>query len=310
MPPKKVLKLPRRGTYRPSHKATFIGLAVVALILAINAGAIVFVLKRSQDADKSQLNENEVTLSSETLDKLGVSRNPVGTEGTELTIGPATTFVNKVTIGKDVSVGGQLTLNSKFSASDASLTKLQAGDTSLNKLTVNTEALINTLNIAKDLTIIGTTKVQGPVTFGQLVTVNNNLNVAGSLAIGGTLTTRNFQASSLISDTTLTIGGHVITRGSAPGVSGGGAVGSNGTVSISGSDAAGTIAINTGVGAGNGLLASVSFHAPYNTTPRVVVTAVGPMGPLYISRSSSGFSVSVIGAVAPGGYAIDYIVMQ
>ena len=31
---------PRHATYRPSHKATFVGLAVVAVILAANAGII------------------------------------------------------------------------------------------------------------------------------------------------------------------------------------------------------------------------------------------------------------------------------
>jgi hypothetical protein len=149
------------------------------------------------------------------------------------------------------------------------------------------------------------------VTVSQLLTVNNSVNILGSLAVGGTLTVRNFQASSLVSDTTLTIGGHIITRGNAPGVSAGPAVGSNGTVSISGNDAAGTIGVNTGTGAGGGILANVSFRATYGTTPHVVVSIVGAgAGSIYTSRTASGFSVGVNGALAPGGYAIDYIVMQ
>ena len=149
------------------------------------------------------------------------------------------------------------------------------------------------------------------VTLGQLLTVNNSVNIVGNLAVGGSISVRNFQASSLISDTTLTIGGHIITRGSAPGASAGPAVGSSGTVSISGNDASGTVAVNIGVGASPGVLANISFKSSYGNTPHVVVTAVGqgPAG-VFVNRNSGGFSIGVNNALPPGGYAFDYIVMQ
>jgi hypothetical protein len=305
------LHLRRHGTYRPSHKATFVGATVVVAILALNAGVIAFVLRGQGGGSGENVNRETVTLSTETLDKLGVSRNPVGNAGTELTVGPNANFNGKVTVGSDVSIAGELKLNSKFSANDASLTNLQAGTTSLSQLNVNGDGTLSNLNLRNDLTVVGATRVQGPMTLSQLLTVNNSVNISGNLAVGGTLSARGFQASTLTSDTTLTIGGHIITRGAAPGVSPGGALGSNGTVSISGSDAAGTIGVNFGVGGGNGTLATVSFRQPYGATPRVVVTGVGAgMGSLYVFRSATGFSVGVQGAVSPGGYAIDYIVMQ
>jgi hypothetical protein len=113
-----------------------------------------------------------------------------------------------------------------------------------------------------------------------------------------------------VSDTTLTIGGHIVTRGSAPGVGGGGALGSNGTVSISGNDAAGTVAVNVGAGATGGLIAQVSFRQGYSNTPKIMVTAVGRAMDLYVNRSASGFSIYTNVALPPGGYAVDYIVMQ
>lgn len=300
----------KKATYRPSHKATFIGAAVVIVILAANVVAFMFIAKGGVTGDQST-NKDEVTLSSDTLNGLGVSRNPVGSKGTQLIVGPDSRFNGKVTIGNDVSIAGQLTLNSKFSASNASLTKLDAGDTSLGQLNVNGDGTISTLNLRKDLAVVGTTRLQGPVTITQLVTVNNSLNVAGNLAVGGTLSARAFQASTLSSDTTLTIGGHIVTRGSAPSVGPGSAVGSNGTVSISGNDASGTIGVNIGAGAGSGTLAQVAFRNQYGNTPHVVVTAVGRgMGSLYVSRTSGGFSVGTTDSLAPGGYAIDYIVMQ
>lgn len=299
-----------RGSYRPSHKATFIGLAVVVGILAINAGIITFVMK-GQAKDGTTLSQEAVTLSPTALDKLGVSRNAVGTAGTELVVGPNSKFNGTVTVGSDVSIGGQLKLNSKLTASDASFAKLQAGDTSLEKVNVNGDATISNLNLRKDLTVLGLTRLQGPVTLSQLLTVNNNVNIAGNLAVGGTLSARGFQASSLVSDTTLTIGGHIMTRGAAPGFSPGPALSGADTASSSGNDASGTIAVNIGAGASkSGIVGYVTFSNPYSGTPHVVVTPVGGgVTDVYINRSGSGFSIGV-GSISPGGHAFDYIVMQ
>jgi hypothetical protein len=304
------LNMRRHATYRPSHKATFIGLAVVVAVLAINAGIITFVV-RGQGLANAETSQSEVTISPGVLNSLGVSRNSIGNTGAELVVNPNSRFNGKVVIGSDVSVGGELKLNSKFSASDASLAKLEAGDTSLGQLNVNGDGTVSTLNLRKDLNVVGATRLQGPVTISQLLTVNNNVNVAGSLSVGGTLSARGFQASSLVSDTTLTIGGHVITRGPAPGVGPGNALGNNGTVSISGNDAAGTVAANIGTGAGGGIIAQVAFRQQYSNTPHVVVTGVGAgIGSVYVNRSVGGFSIGVNGPLAPGGYAFDYIVMQ
>lgn len=305
---------PRHVTYRPSHKATFIGLAVVVAILAINAGIITFVV-RGQGETASNALSDEVTISPGVLNSLGVSRNPVGDSGTELVVNPNSRFNGKVIIGSDVSVAGELKLNSRFSANEASLANLQAGETSLEQLSVNGDTTTTNLNLRRDLAVVGTTRLQGPVTVSQLMTVNNNLNVTGSLAVGGTLSARSFQASSLVSDTTLTIGGHIITRGAATSVGRGSGLGSVDTVSISGNDAAGTVAVNLGANANrSGILANIAFRQNYGTTPKVVVTAVGgPVDDLYISRSAGGFSIgvrSISSGISGAGYAFDYIVMQ
>lgn len=309
--PAKKITIPRRrhGSYRPSHKATFIGLAVVIAILLINGGVIYFFM-RGQSSSTAARNRDEVTLSAETLDGLGMSRNAVGELGTQLTIGPDSVFNGNVTVAGSTSIGGELKLNSKFSASDASLAKLQAGETAVNSLNVNGDTTTSNLNLRKDLSVVGIARFQGTVTITQILTVNNNVNVAGNLSVGGVLSARAFQASTLASDSTLLVGGHIITRGSAPGVSPGGAIGSNGTVSISGNDASGTVAVNAGVGAGGGIVANVTFRNRYGGTPHVVVTAVGPgASNVYVNRTANGFSIGVSGLTL-GGHAFDYIVMQ
>lgn len=299
---------PNKRTYKPSSQATFIGLAVVGVIVAVNIGVIMFVM-RGQDTT-TQINKETVTLSSETLSKLGMTKTAVNNAGTELVVGPNSKFNGTVTIASDVSIAGTLNLNNTLQAAEARLDKLQAKSLQLDQLNVNSDGTMSTLNLRKDLNVVGSTKLQGTVTIAQLLTVNNNANIVGSLAVGGTLSVRNFQASSLTSDTTLTIGGHVIVRGNAPTVVAGGGVGSSGTASISGTDASGTIAVNTGVGATGGLLASVTFNRAYAQTPHVVVTPVGNYVDVYINRTANGFSVFSANPLSPAGYAFDYIVIQ
>jgi cytoskeletal protein CcmA (bactofilin family) len=208
----------RLRTYRPSHKATFIGIGVIVAILAINAGAIWFIVQQNQSNANANKKTAAVSISSDTLSKLGVNRDPVAGTSTQLTIDPNSRFNGSVTVGNDVSVGGQLKLNGVFSAPSANLSKLQAGDTAIDKLNVNGDGTVSTLNLRNDLNVTGTSRLQGPVILSQLLTVNNNLNVAGNLAVGGTLSTRTFEALSIVADNGLTVGGHIATRGSAPGV--------------------------------------------------------------------------------------------
>ena len=75
-------KRPRRN-YRPSHKATFIGLTVVVIVLVINAAIITFVLK-GQSKGKGLGSQGEVSISQGVLDTIGVNRNAIGASGLEL----------------------------------------------------------------------------------------------------------------------------------------------------------------------------------------------------------------------------------
>ena len=305
-------KTPRfpRTRYRVSHRATFLGLGVVVAVLVINAAIIAFVIKRQND-QSSKSNQAEVVVSQEALEKLGVNRDTVGELGVELIVNPNARFNNKVVVGGDVSIGGALKLNNSFSAGNTSLADLQAGNTSLEQLNVNGSSTFSNVSLRNDLTVAGTSRFQGPVVLSQLVTAENNLNVSGSLTVGKSFSANNIHTASLTVDSAITIGGHIITKGSAPSVSAGSAVGSNGTVSISGNDASGTVAVNVGVGAASGTLVTITFKNKYDNTPHVAVTAVGrSAGSFYINRSSTNFSIVVPVGLTAGAYAFDYMVMQ
>lgn len=299
----------RRGSYRPSHKATFIGLAAIAVILAINAGIITYVL-RSQSKTKTQ-DQGQVTISQAALDKLGVNQSGIGTAGVQLVVNPNANFKGTLQVAGDTSLGGQLKINGKLTGSDASLNQLEAGNTSVGQLNVNGDGTVSNLALRQNLSVTGASTLQGAATFSQLVTINNSLNVSGNVAVGGTLAAAILHVGSFIVDSTSIIGGHVITQGTVPSVSVGAAAGSNGTVSIGGNDMAGTVAVNTGVGAGNGLLASVTFRSRYSNVPHVVITTIGAPALVYITRTTTGFSIYASGSLPAGiGYAFDYIVEQ
>lgn len=303
----------RRRGYRTGHKATIIGVAVVAVILAVNGGIIFFIIKKQTASQVKQLTQGQVTINQGVLDKLGVNRSSIGDDGVVLTINPETKFGGKVQVGGDLTVAGKLSLNSDFTAPSANFAKLQGGDTALAKLNVNGDTTMSNVNLRGELVVTGNTRLQGPVTISQLVTANN-LNVANNLSIGGVLSANNFHTGSLTVDSVLNINGHIVTTGGglptvAPG--GGNVLGSNGTIAMSGTDVAGTVSIAVGVGATAGTIGTVTFRTPYSATPRVVVSPVGnSFGGIYINRSRNGFTIVTNSAVPPGGYAFDYIVIQ
>ena len=300
----------RHAAYRPSHKATFIGLAVVAVILAVNGAALAFILRGQEEAEKAA-EAASVTLSADTLEKLGVSRDPLGSEGVKLTINPETEFGGSVTIQESLSVAGSLNLNGRFTAPDAAFAKLQGGETALESLNVNGDATATNINARSDLQVTGATRLQGQVTISQLATVNNNLNVTGSLAVGGALSVKTLQVGNLQMTGDLRFGGHIITTGASPSASAGSASGSNGTESANGNDTAGTASVGLVLGSSGGVLATVSFGKGFTGTPHIVVTPVGRSVPgMYINRNANGFSIVTPSGVSPGGYAFDYIAIQ
>jgi hypothetical protein len=315
----------RRRTYRPSHKATFISLVVVAFILAVNAVIIGFVLQNKIKTN-NQATAGQVTVSSAALNKIGINNSTIGNSGVKLVVDPNAQFNSNITVAGNTNIAGQLNLNGKFTADNTNITQLQAGNTSLSQLEVNGSTTLTTLSLRNNLAVAGTSQLQGTVTIGQLLTVNNNIEVSGNLSVGGVLTTNSFSANSLTSSSALTVDGHIITGGAAPTIGPGNALGSNGTTSINGNDTSGTISINIGINASAGTLASLAFHRQYSSIPHVIITPVGnSINPSNIAAdfyvynvTINGFSIGVAGVANPtvngglpnGGYAIDYMVEQ
>jgi cytoskeletal protein CcmA (bactofilin family) len=289
-------KRPHR-TYRPSHKGTFIGLAVVAVILLINS-VIIFVVVKHQ-AKTEQLAQGQVTIDQSALDKLGVKRSSIGDNGVELTVNPDARFNGDVKVGGNVSIAGQLILSKRFSASDASLAQLQAGKVSISDLNVNGDGTLTNLNVRQNLAVAGNSRLQGAATF------DSSVNITGNLVIGGQLTVNSLHIQNLAVDRVIQLNGHFITAGLTPGVGSG----SCGPATISGNDSSGTVFVG-GNCSGPKTVASITFRTAYSGYPHVAVTPVCSGATPYLrSVSSSGFSIGINGSIS-GGCQFTYIVMQ
>lgn len=307
----KIEKKRHNSIYKPSHKATFIGLSVVIVILAINA-AVVLLLLNTQNSKNKLLNDKGVSISTSVLSKLGVNSSQLGNSNEQLTVDPNALFNSGLTVAGNVKVGGQFHLNSTFFASGANLNQLQASNSTLNNLNVSGNATETNLSIRGKVAIQGAATFQNNVTIGQILSVDNSAAVASNLSVGGELTANTIATNNLILSGSFVFGSHIQTSGYAPTVGPGGqALGSNGTVSINGNDASGTIDINIGVNASSGLLARVAFHNPYSSFPRIVITPVGIGANFYLTNvSNRGFNINVNGSLPTGGYSINYLVEQ
>ncbi len=295
-----------KRSFRPSHTATFVALAVIIGLAVIVGGGIFFVIQRQSQA-KKKAGLSDVSVNKSLLDQLGVNRSSTNDPSVALVVSPNAQFNGSLTVGKEVKIASKLT------AGQTSLSQLDAGNTSLTQLNVNGSSSLSDTAVRTNLTVVGTSKLQGPVQIDKLLTAGA-INIVGDLTVGGVLTTNTFSARSLTSTSTLTIGGHVVTNGPVPGITQGPAAGPSGTVSMSGNDSSGTIAMNTGLSPTAGIIATITFRTPYSAIPHIVVTPVGsPTGSLqyYINRTATGFSIGTNNApTAASGYVFDYIVEQ
>lgn len=239
------------------------------------------------------------SLSPEELDRLNTSQLELGGQGNLLTFTADSTFKGKAVFDGDAVFNGQISADKNASFTD---------------ITIPGTSNLNVTDIKSTLKVAGNTTLQGSVVAQSNLSVSGGLNVAGSSSFGGALTAGDLNVRSATVNGNLTVNGHLITRGSTPTAGAGTAVGGGGTVSISGNDSAGTIAINTGSAPPAGIFINVTFRTPFSGSPKVILTPVGSaagVSAYYTSRSANGFSIGTATAPTAGAsYVFDYIVVQ
>jgi hypothetical protein len=262
---------------------------LVFVLVVLTAAAVVFIsLKPAEKVNETPLGK----LSDQQLSALKSNSTLVGDPKQTLDIQSNTIFEGQVLARDDVSVAGDLKVG---------------GSLSLPNITIPGTGNFAQVGVTGPLSVGGDTNLQGQLT------VQKNLNVTGS-ANFGSLSVATLSVTSLQVKNDFALSKHIVTSGSAPGRSLGTALGSGGTASVSGTDTAGTVNINTGGSPPAGLFVTISFAQHFAATPHVIITPVGSAAgglQYYISRDANGFSIGTSSAPPAGAsFAFDYIVIQ
>jgi hypothetical protein len=279
---------------RGIEKLTGLNIYLLGFVLLIVIACIGGFLAYSRNQKEEAKQESLITepLSQEVLDQLKQTDVRVGDPKQILSIESNAVFAGKVLIRDSLEIAGQLKIGGPLELPGIKV----AGASSFDQLQGRT------------LDISGNSNIQGQLAVGGGASIGGNLSVSGSLT-AGQLTIQNLQVSG-----DLKIARHIDAGGGSPGLSRGNALGGGGTASVSGTDTAGTVNVNTGSGPGSGCFATLTFSQRFNDTPHVVITPVGGAAAnvrYYVNRSSSGFSVCTATS-APSGqsFAFDYIVIE
>jgi len=264
-------------------------LLLFILVLIITIGSTIsLTLKGRKDAYKIISSQS---LSQDELKQLANTDVTVGDPKQILTVQANAVFAGSVLIRQDLEVAGTLKLG---------------GDLSLANLTVTGATQLEDVT-AKNLTVGSNLSVQGTLS------LNSGISVAGQSNFNGGLVASSVTTSTLKLNGDLSLTHHITAGGTIPKISKGSAVGGGGTVSLSGSDTSGSVAINTGNSPPAGCFATITFSEAFSTTPHVIVTPIGVAAAglnYYITRSTTGFVIcSTSAATAAQSFGFDYIVL-
>ena len=257
------------------------------------AGIVTFIsYQRSKDSAKKQTETVATTpLSAEDLDKLRQTDVKVGDAKQTLSVESNAIFAGKVLIRDSLEVAGQIKVG---------------GPLNLPGISVSGSSIFDQVQI-NNLQISGNATVQGQLN------VQSSAAITGGLTVGGTLSAGRLNVEVLAINQDIQLSRHIDAGGGNPGKSDGSALGAGGTASVSGTDTAGTVNINTGGGTVAGCFVTISFTQKFNS-PHVTITPVGSAaGSLnyYINRTTTNFSICTNNAAPVGqNFAFDYVVID
>ena len=270
----------KSSVYLPLFGLLLIAVIVVTII-AYNHGQTTNTPIADQNLSPSQLNN------------LANSNEVVGNSNEVLSVQSSSIFNGQVLVRKNLQVAGTLKVG---------------GSLNLPGISVSGNSIFSQLQVANNVAIGGNANIQGGLT------VQKDLSVNGSGSFSGGLSAPQIAINSLQLNGDLNLTHHINAGGPIPSRSSGGAVGAGGTTSISGSDSAGMVTINTGSGPAAGCYITVNFVYPFSTTPDVVITPVGSASAslnYYVNRSNTSFSVCAINTPQPAQtYSFDYLIMD
>lgn len=264
---------------------------LVFVLLVLVGGAVIFVSMKSAKPQSSTSTKTS-SLTDQQISSLKGNTTLVGDSKTTLDVQSNSIFEGQILTRGDVSIAGTLKVGGPLSLPGLTV----GGQTTLGQVGIN-----GGLNVAADTTLQGA------------LTVQKNLTVVGAASFGS-LNISTISVTTLQLKGDLSLNQHIITSGGVPGRTNGTALGSGGSASVSGSDTAGTVSINTGSSPPAGCFVTVNFAKSFGGTPHVVISpSNSSAGALqyYTNRSSSNFSICTVSVPAASAtYVFDYVVIN
>lgn len=264
---------------------------IFAVIIVVAAAITIVNYINSQRAPEEP-NIATQQLSEDTLKQLANTDATVGGASQTLTIQGNAIIAGQTLMRGNLNVAGNLQTGGSLQAPTITISgSANLGDTQ-----------INTLQVASD------TAVQGNTTL-------RDLNVSGASSFSGAMTASQITVTRLIlsGNAILEVPNHISFTGPTPTfVTNNGPLGTGGSVSMSGSDTAGTVNINTGNSPTPGCLVRITFREAFANQPRVVISPVGAAGgqmQYYVERNATSFSIcSANSTPANQGFSFDYFI--
>jgi cytoskeletal protein CcmA (bactofilin family) len=264
-------------------------LLIFVLLVFVGGGVIYVALKAAKPASTQQKTSS---LTDQQISSLQGNTTLVGDSKQTLDIQSNSVFEGQVLDRGDLNVAGSLKVGGPLSLPSVSV----GGNGTFGQIGIN-----GGLNVGGDSTLQGA------------LTVQKNLTVSGSGSFGSlNVSTLSITTLQLRGD--ISVNQHILTTGTQPGRSLGTALGGGGTASVSGTDTAGTVSINTGSNPPAGCFITVNFAKNFGSTPHVVISpSNSSAGSLqfYTNRTSSSFSVCSAGVPSGGtNFVFDYFVLD
>jgi len=266
-------------------------LLLFAFVILLALMVVVGTYLHSHAKTPSKLKNQDLTQSD--LTQLAQSDVTVGDAKQVLNVQSNAVFAGQVLVRSNLQVAGKLQVG---------------GSISITGLQVTGDSIFDQIQVNKNLQVAGDIAVQGGMTIGK------SLNVNGGGTFNGPLAAPSLTVNTLQLNGDLSFSHHITAGGVNPGRTSGNALGGGGTASVSGSDTAGSITINTGGNPSVGCFITVNFASKFSSTPHVVVTPVeAAAGGLayYVTRNISGFSVCSNSAPPANAiFGFDYIIFD
>ena len=231
-------------------------------------------------------------LTEDTLKQLANNDATVGNTSQTLTIQGNAIIAGQTLTRGNLNVAGNIQSGGSIQGPTLTISGTSnLGTAQINSLQVAQNTAIQGATTMRDLTVSGTSNFSGPLTASQITT--SRLVLSGNAV--------------------LQVPNHLSFTGPNPGRGAiGPALGSGGTASVSGSDTAGTVNINTGGNTATGCFVRINFAQAFTGQPRVIVSPIGAgagQTQYYVDRNNAGFSICT-SSPAPANqvFAFDYFV--